>query len=111
MFTQVRRNFGCMAKPTEEPKSGLEPDQPTVSSSKDVASGDPAPPQAERLDGIEVVEHSDDSEEALLSGWRQQNSTVSLQESNATIGVPAVEASWWRQWSAYVGVGFMVSVG
>ena len=37
--------------------------------------------------------------------------TVSLEESNSTLPVPSPEAAWYRQWSAYIGVGFMVSVG
>lgn len=62
------------------------------------------------LKRVEVVEPSEDPQEALL-GWRKKNSTVSLQESNSTIRVPPLDAPWYKQWAAYVGVGFMISVG
>jgi len=48
---------------------------------------------------------------ALLEGWRKKSSSVSLEECNSTLPVPSTDAAWYRQWSAYIGVGFMVSVG
>merc|ERR1712130_479943 len=55
------------------------------------------------------VENGED--ESLLRGWRKISSTVSLEECNSTMRVPPADAPWWRQWGAYVGVGFLVAVG
>ena len=50
-------------------------------------------------------------DESLLGGWRKISSTVSLEECNSTMRVPPANAPWWRQWGAYIGVGFLVAVG
>jgi len=58
---------------------------------------------------LEVEQESEDT--ALLGGWRKKCSSISLEESNNSIPVPPPGASWYRQWSAYIGVGAMVAVG
>lgn len=35
----------------------------------------------------------------------------SLEECNSRLRVPEDGAAWWKQWAAYVGVGFLVAVG
>ncbi len=50
-------------------------------------------------------------QEALLGGWRQESSSTSLEECNSRLRVPEDGAAWWKQWAAYVGVGFLVAVG
>ena len=71
-----------------------------------------AKPESTELSSVKVVEPSDDSQQALLdSGWRRKRGHVSLEGCNSTIKVPAPDAPWYKQWSAYVGVGFMISVG
>ena len=71
-----------------------------------------ATPESTELSSVEVVEPSDDSQQALLdSGWRRKRGSVSLEGCNSTIKVPAPDAPWYKQWAAYVGVGFMISVG
>lgn len=50
-------------------------------------------------------------EEVALLGWRKKSSSVSLQSANASVRVPDSQAAWYKQWAAYIGVGFMVSVG
>jgi hypothetical protein len=58
---------------------------------------------------LEIEQESEDT--ALLEGWRKKCSSISLEESNNSIPVPPLDAPWYRQWSAYVGVGAMVAVG
>lgn len=63
------------------------------------------------LEAITVAEPSEEAEDAPLTGWRQESPTISLEGSNSTMKVPPVDAPWYKQYLAFVGVGFMVSVG
>lgn len=58
-----------------------------------------------------MLSRQEDPDVELLAGWRRKSTSISLEESNSTLPVPSPEAAWYRQWSAYIGVGFMVSVG
>eukprot|EP00897_Mesotaenium_endlicherianum_P001500 jgi/Mesen1/1378/ME000013S00872 len=46
-----------------------------------------------------------------LLGWHKQPHTLSLHEVHSTVKVPAHNAPWWKQLTAYSGLGFLVSVG
>lgn len=49
---------------------------------------------------------------ASPGGWRGDSSTLkSLAEVNATVAVPAIGGLWWRRLLAFVGPGYLVSVG
>merc|ERR1712130_453174 len=61
--------------------------------------------------GRRALEVETGEDVSLLGGWRKISSTVSLEECNSTMRVPPADAPWWRQWVAYVGVGFLVAVG
>lgn len=61
--------------------------------------------------GPEAVGTVEELHEALLAGWRQESTSTSLEECNNTLRVPEDGAAWWKQWAAYVGVGFLVAVG
>ena len=66
----------------------------------------------EQSSQVEVPpEGRSEEEEALLTGWRRKGNSKSLGDVNGTVSVPAQSAAWYRQWFAFVGVGFMVSVG
>ena len=92
--------------------------QVKVEECTDVESGLPedkkakSPEQPSEAGGfaVEATAPSEDLQEALL-GWRQVSKTKSLDECNGTIRVPAPDAPWYYQYLAYVGVGFMISVG
>lgn len=47
----------------------------------------------------------------LLLGWRKPNKMLSLPEVHASVPVPGPQSNWTRKFGAFVGVGFMVSVG
>lgn len=64
----------------------------------------------EEREGGRNVEEVPEEETALL-GWRKKSTSVSLESANASIKVPDLAAAWYKQWAAYIGVGFMVSVG
>ena len=61
--------------------------------------------------GPEAAGTAEELHEALSGGWRQESSSTSLEECNSTLRVPEDGAAWWKQWAAYVGVGFLVAVG
>ncbi len=61
--------------------------------------------------GRRALEVETGEDVSLLGGWRKISSSVSLEECNSTMRVPPADAPWWRQWGAYVGVGFLVAVG
>ena len=61
--------------------------------------------------GQEPAGTVEELQEALLGGWRQESSSTSLEECNSRLRVPEDGAAWWKQWAAYVGVGFLVAVG
>ena len=63
----------------------------------------------DRVDEVpnEAVEDTD----PLLLGWRRKPTSKSLGDAHGTVSVPDVTAAWYRQWAAFIGVGFMVSVG
>jgi len=61
--------------------------------------------------GPEPAGTVEELQEALLGGWRQESTSTSLEECNSRLRVPEDGAAWWKQWAAYVGVGFLVAVG
>lgn len=61
--------------------------------------------------GPEAASTVEELHQALLGGWRKESSSTSLEECNSTLRVPEDGAAWWKQWAAYVGVGFLVAVG
>ena len=61
--------------------------------------------------GPEAASTVEELHQALLGGWRKVSSSTSLEECNSTLRVPEDGAAWWKQWAAYVGVGFLVAVG
>lgn len=61
--------------------------------------------------GPEAAGTDEELHQALLGGWRKESSSTSLEECNSTLRVPEDGAAWWKQWAAYVGVGFLVAVG
>lgn len=68
-----------------------------------------------RLNSVAVpqsleIQEGDSEDTALLGGWKK-SSSISLEECNSTMPVPSLDAPWYKQWSAYIGVGFMVAVG
>lgn len=50
-------------------------------------------------------------ETAMLLGWRYANKMPSLPEVHGSVKFPGPGAHWTRKFAAFVGLGFMVSVG
>ena len=46
-----------------------------------------------------------------MLGWRKPNKMPSLPEVHASIPVPSPGSPWTKKFGAFVGVGFMISVG
>ncbi|KAK9818795.1 hypothetical protein WJX74_001097 [Apatococcus lobatus] len=58
------------------------------------------------------VPSEDSSEEtAMLLGWRYANKMPSLPEVHGSVKFPGPGSHWTRKFAAFVGLGFMVSVG
>ena len=47
----------------------------------------------------------------MLLGWRYANKMPSLPEVHGSVKFPGPGAHWTRKFAAFVGLGFMVSVG
>lgn len=49
--------------------------------------------------------------EPLLEGFKDRGELPSLPESNASLSFPEESAPWWRKFFAFMGLGFLISVG
>jgi len=99
-FSTVSEGMACQVPPAASVQATVE--------ANDIEANNPLTVGAVGPQAADAVEQL---HEALLGGWRKESSSTSLEECNNKLRVPEDGAAWWKQWAAYVGVGFLVPVG
>ena len=71
----------------------------------------PAPGAEARHIGSFAENAVDDSETEVLAGWNHPVQVRSLEEVHASVRVPHVGAPWYAKLCAFMGLGFVISIG